>query len=209
MGSLARNLVANLTHPEHGWKTTHFWGPVANWGLVGTNHLKIVTSTVTSFDVHGICDAFLCSVGAAVYDAALKGPEIIDMGMTVTLTGYSCLFMRFAWAVQPRNYILFACHTFNVGAQLNQLRRAIEYKIEKVPGAEQEMKTLGQKVGGMCVGLGVLLASAGRFHHVFKCGFYFDLLVTIASSTHEHVLELLFFQAVSEVLCLQRVCLRL
>ena len=28
------------------------------------------------------------------------------MGMTVTLTGYSALFMRFAWAVQPENYIL-------------------------------------------------------------------------------------------------------
>lgn len=32
--SLFRNIAANLAHPEHGWKTTHFWGPVANWGIV-------------------------------------------------------------------------------------------------------------------------------------------------------------------------------
>lgn len=140
MGTLLRQVVTNLSHPEHGWKTTHFWGPIANWGLVG----------------------------AAVYDATMKGPEIIDMGMTVTLTGYSALFMRFAWAVQPRNFILFACHTFNVGAQMNQLRRAIEYKIQKVPGAEEEMKTLGQKVGGLCVGLGLLLASAARIRNVLS-----------------------------------------
>ena len=36
------------THPEHGWKTAHFWGPVANWGIVG----------------------------AAVYDATARGPEV-------------------------------------------------------------------------------------------------------------------------------------
>ena len=32
--SMFRNIAANLAHPEHGWKTTHFWGPVANWGIV-------------------------------------------------------------------------------------------------------------------------------------------------------------------------------
>lgn len=26
---------------------------------------------------------------------------------------YSALFMRFAWAIQPRNYLLFACHFSN------------------------------------------------------------------------------------------------
>lgn len=129
-----RNIVANLSHPEHGWKTTHFWGPVANWGLVG----------------------------AAVYDATTKGPEIIDIPMTVTLTGYSALFIRFAWRVQPRNYILFACHSFNVTAQLNQLRRAVEYKIANVPGALEEMKVVGQKVGMAAAGLATLLATSGR-----------------------------------------------
>lgn len=36
---------------------------------------------------------------------------------------YSALFMRFAWAIQPRNYLLFACHLSNEAVQLNQLRR--------------------------------------------------------------------------------------
>ena len=118
-----------------------------------------------------------------MYDATMKGPEIIDMGMTVTLTGYSALFMRFAWAVQPRNYILFACHTFNVGAQMNQLRRAIEYKIQKVPGAEEEMKTLGQKVGGVCVGLGLLLASAGNSSNYQPAA---NLALLLFPSTYSH-----------------------
>lgn len=115
--SLVRNVAANLAHPEHGWKTTHFWGPVANWGLVG----------------------------AAVFDASFKGPEIIDVPMTGVMIGYSSLFMRFAWAVQPRNYLLFACHSFNVGAQLNQLRRAVEYKLEHSATAAQELTEVVQK----------------------------------------------------------------
>ncbi len=36
---------------------------------------------------------------------------------------YSALFMRFAWMIQPRNYILLACHASNEVVQLNQLRR--------------------------------------------------------------------------------------
>jgi hypothetical protein len=127
-------IVANLSHPEHGWKTTHFWGPIANWGLVG----------------------------AAVYDASFKGPEIIDVPMTVTMIGYSSLFMRFAWAVDPRNYLLFACHTFNVTAQVNQLRRAIEYKLANVPNAAEELTAFGQKMAATGVGLLALIASSGR-----------------------------------------------
>lgn len=36
---------------------------------------------------------------------------------------YSALFMRFAWKVQPRNYLLFSCHTANESVQLYQLSR--------------------------------------------------------------------------------------
>lgn len=36
---------------------------------------------------------------------------------------YSGLFMRFAWMIEPRNYILLACHASNEVVQLNQLRR--------------------------------------------------------------------------------------
>lgn len=40
---------------------------------------------------------------------------------------YSALFMRFAWAISPRNYILMACHAANETVQLNQLRRWYEW----------------------------------------------------------------------------------
>ena len=36
---------------------------------------------------------------------------------------YSLLFMRFAWMITPRNYLLLACHASNECVQLNQLRR--------------------------------------------------------------------------------------
>jgi hypothetical protein len=98
--TMINRLVAAMNHPEHGWKSTHFWGPIANWGLVG----------------------------AAVYDANYKGPESIDIEMTGTMMAYSLTFLGFAWQVNPRNYLLFSCHVFNMTAQLNQLRRAINYK---------------------------------------------------------------------------------
>mmetsp|Transcript_19989 Transcript_19989/g.28719 ORF Transcript_19989/g.28719 Transcript_19989/m.28719 type:complete len:252 (-) Transcript_19989:146-901(-) len=132
--SFIRSIIANLTHPEHGWKTTHFWGPVANWGLVG----------------------------AAVYDASFKGPEIIDVPMTGVMIGYSSLFMRFAWKVQPRNYLLFACHTFNVAAQINQLRRAIEYKLANSANAVEELTAIGQKAAVAGATLAAIMVSSTR-----------------------------------------------
>jgi hypothetical protein len=37
------------------------------------------------------------------------------------------MFMRFAWMVQPRNYLLFACHATNFSAQLVQEARWLNY----------------------------------------------------------------------------------
>ena len=37
------------------------------------------------------------------------------------------LFARFAWVVQPRNYLLLACHLTNETAQLIQLGRKITW----------------------------------------------------------------------------------
>mmetsp|Transcript_11118 Transcript_11118/g.18046 ORF Transcript_11118/g.18046 Transcript_11118/m.18046 type:complete len:215 (+) Transcript_11118:1-645(+) len=59
-----------------------------------------------------------------------KGPEVISLPMTATLSIYSGLFMLFAWRVQPRNYLLFTCHAFNEAAQLVQLKRGVEYQNE-------------------------------------------------------------------------------
>lgn len=47
--------------------------------------------------------------------------------MTGALVIYSCVFMRYALAVQPRNYLLFACHFVNEGAQLTQGYRYLDY----------------------------------------------------------------------------------
>ncbi|CAD6910127.1 unnamed protein product [Tilletia controversa] len=78
--------------------STHFWGPVANWGLPL----------------------------AAIADLK-KDEEVISGSMTTALAAYSTVFMRFAWRVQPRNYLLFACHMTNATAQYTQLARFCRY----------------------------------------------------------------------------------
>lgn len=81
------------------WITsTHFWGPAANWGLP------------------------LAALGDLQ-----KNPEFISGKMTLALSVYSCLFMRFAWKVQPRNLFLMSCHITNECAQLTQGARFINY----------------------------------------------------------------------------------
>ena len=78
--------------------STHFWGPVFNWGLPL----------------------------AAIADSQ-KSPELISGKMTIALSAYSILFMRFAVMVQPRNNLLFACHFTNECAQLFQGYRFVKY----------------------------------------------------------------------------------
>ncbi|XP_008572832.1 PREDICTED: mitochondrial pyruvate carrier 1-like protein [Galeopterus variegatus] len=74
--------------------STHFWGPVANWGLPV----------------------------AAIKDMKAS-PDIISGRMTTALIFYSMAFMRFAYRVQPRNLLLMACHGTNVVAQSIQAGR--------------------------------------------------------------------------------------
>jgi hypothetical protein len=78
--------------------STHFWGPVANWGLPL----------------------------AAIADLK-KDEDLISGTMTTALSAYSMVFMRFAWKVDPRNYLLFACHVTNTTAQLTQGYRFVNY----------------------------------------------------------------------------------
>lgn len=82
--------------------STHFWGPVANWGLPL----------------------------AAIADFK-KDPEFISGKMTTALSFYSLLFMRFAWKVQPRNYLLLLCHATNEGCQLVQGYRLVKHELSK------------------------------------------------------------------------------
>lgn len=55
----------------------------------------------------------------------------------------SAMFMRFAWRVQPRNYLLFACHATNLTAQLVQEARWLNYW--KFGGREKKFP-LGSRV---------------------------------------------------------------
>merc|ERR1712071_204160 len=93
-----------MTAKEY-FMSTHFWGPVANWGIPL----------------------------AAIADCSSKPADIISIPMTVALCIYSCLFMRFAYMVQPRNWLLFACHFTNEGAQLTQLYRGVSYESSENP----------------------------------------------------------------------------
>eukprot|EP00731_Ephydatia_muelleri_P031858 Em0023g365a len=82
--------------------STHFWGPVANWG-----------------------------VPLAALADMKKDCEIISPKMTGAMVIYSSLFMRFALRVKPRNLLLFACHLTNFSAQSIQLGRLIHYNLKK------------------------------------------------------------------------------
>lgn len=50
------------------------------------------------------------------------------LGVSAALCCYSLTFMRFAYKVQPRNWLLFACHATNEVAQLVQGGRLIQHK---------------------------------------------------------------------------------
>ncbi len=70
-----------------------------------------------------------CQLGlplAAIADLS-KDEEMISGTMSGALCAYSSVFMRFAWRVQPRNYLLFACHATNATAQAVQLFRFANY----------------------------------------------------------------------------------
>lgn len=102
------------------WNNVQFWataGAIAGWGMSG----------------------------AAIYDASRSGPEIISLNMTGVLILYSSLFARWAWIVQPRNSLLAACHATNVVAQSNQIKRALEYKMEN--GQEGQVHELVKNAG--------------------------------------------------------------
>lgn len=91
---MSSSAFARWVNSPTGPRTTHFWGPVANWGFVAA----------------GLVDT-------------QKPEELVSGPMTGTLCLYSALFMRFAWRVEPRNYILFACHATNECVQMYNFQR--------------------------------------------------------------------------------------
>ncbi|XP_067950973.1 mitochondrial pyruvate carrier 1-like [Watersipora subatra] len=73
--------------------------------------------------------------------------------MTLALTTYSLLFMRFAYKVSPRNWLLFACHATNEVAQLTQGVRFIRYHYvydeEQRAKIRKEFEMLDEKLEAM------------------------------------------------------------
>lgn len=61
--------------------------------------------------------------------AAARDPEgeREELARWVRAEHVRMVFMRFAWRVQPRNYLLFACHATNATAQLVQEGRFVNY----------------------------------------------------------------------------------
>ena len=100
--------------------------------------------------------------GSAIYDAALKGPELISLTMTPVLIVYSSMFAYWSFIIIPKNYLLASCHIANVIAQSNQLRRGLEYKMES--GQDEEVQKFYQTaaVGGSLVAGSVLFGGMAQ-----------------------------------------------
>ncbi|XP_014401817.1 PREDICTED: mitochondrial pyruvate carrier 1-like [Myotis brandtii] len=64
-----------------------------------------------------------------------KSPEIISGRMMFALCCYSLRFMRFAYKVQPRYWLLFVCQATNKVAQLIQGGRLIKSNMNKKAAA--------------------------------------------------------------------------
>ena len=127
------------TSNQSWWDSAEFWGrcgALAGWGMSG----------------------------AAIYDAMQSSPEVISLNMTGVLIVYSSLFARWAFVVKPQNLLLAGCHVTNVGAQLNQMWRALEYKRSK--GEDDAVNDIMMKAGAttaagaVCVLAGPAVQSA-------------------------------------------------
>ncbi|CAX42784.1 uncharacterized protein ygl080w homologue, putative [Candida dubliniensis CD36] len=96
--------------------TTHFWGPVSNFGIPI----------------------------AAILDLK-KDPDLISGPMTGSLILYSLVFMRYSMAVTPKNYLLFGCHFVNELAQLGQGFRWVKHHYESDLGSSSNGENTPKK----------------------------------------------------------------
>jgi len=101
--------------------STHFWGPIANWGIpiAALSDIRKDPELISGKMTGG--NTFIFN---SIFHLVLI---IYDVFYILALCLYSIAFMRFAWKVQPRNMLLFACHATNEVAQVVQLSRFINY----------------------------------------------------------------------------------
>jgi hypothetical protein len=117
--------------------------------------------------------------GSAIYDATCSGPEIISLNMTGVLIVYSSLFARWAWIVKPQNLLLAGCHVTNVFAQVNQLRRALQYKMESGQSEEVHKYVTTATVAGASGAAAILLGPRAQ---KALAGANLGILTSIAAS---------------------------
>lgn len=65
----------------------------------------------------------------------------MPLSPVAALAVYSLLFMRFAWMVQPRNYLLLACHASNEAGQLFLLKRRWDWECVGYGAAPRRWRT--------------------------------------------------------------------
>lgn len=78
----------------------------------------VITNRARMIHPHGIN---LYVTGSNHLHYSISGP------MTGALVVYAITFMRYSLAVTPANYLLFACHLTNFGAQTTQGYRYLAY----------------------------------------------------------------------------------
>ena len=136
---------------------------------------EVAHCTVSKAKFFGFCGA-CCNwfLGlSAVNDALSNGPEVISLQMTLAMLAYSLLFSRWAgWDVTPANFMLAGSHMFNVAAQLNQLRRVVQYKLDKEAGGKAEISALATKSVGAVVIIAAYAAMAPKLKAMMPEGSY-------------------------------------
>ncbi|GAX12687.1 hypothetical protein FisN_15Hh163 [Fistulifera solaris] len=128
---LQKEVAKEAATKKSWWSSPEWWGVaggIAGWGISGS----------------------------AIWDAYHQGPEVISLTMTPVLIVYSTLFAVWSYTIVPKNFLLMSCHLANIGAQVNQLRRSIEYKLEN--GEQDQVNDMAQKaaVGGAVLAGAVL-----------------------------------------------------
>ena len=136
---------------------------------------EVAHCTVSKAKFFGFCGA-CCNwfLGlSAVNDAINNGPEMISLQMTLAMLAYSLLFSRWAgWDVSPANYMLAGSHMFNIAAQLNQLRRVVEYKLEKEAGGRAEITALATKTVAAAAVIAAYTLAAPKLKALMPAGGY-------------------------------------
>ena len=152
--------VAKEAPKQEAKSSTSFWNSPEWWGAAGA---------IAGWGMSG----------SAIYDAMLQGPEVISLTMTPVLIVYSTLFARWAWVVKPQNLLLCSCHVANVIAQVNQLRRALQFKIDN--GEQEEVNDMIKKVGVAGAVTGVAVASGPKIRSVLS-GANLGVISTVAAA---------------------------